>query len=178
MTEPELPSGTKALLLIAVVVCVVFAFYRFVFVPFTGAAAAVDRDILAAERRLVDNRRKVHLASAVSGEYRKYESLLREAVPGETRMVALANEVEVMARSAGVVLLDIKPLPEKNGSLSMEYVLEVNVRGPMTALAAFLEQLGAGERLLCVTRLLIRPYGRNSSDVQANIQVTGLLLKP
>lgn len=174
MDKPEHSSRMGFFSLTAGVLLSVFVVYQFVFDPFGRTLAKLNSDIRAAELKLVQSRQKIAGRVAVEDEYKKYEPVLRDTASSDRQAMGLSNEVEALVRNAGLSLLDIKPLPEKDGGFYREYAVDLNVRGPMSGLVSFLHELGGTKRLLRVRSILLRPTDRLSSSLQARIQVTGI----
>lgn len=158
--------------------CVLILFLDMALItPLWDSYVAMDERIAAAERTLLRNLVNLNRREVVEAEYEKYRAYERPAGRDEEENAGLLSEVEQLARSHQVVLVDMKPREGKSGQFHKEYVAELDAEAEMANLIKFIHQMEGSAQLIKVTnaKLVAKEAKSNVVKVRINVAKTAFL---
>jgi len=119
-------------------------------------------------RNLVNLKRK----EVVESTYDKYKSYIRVAGRDEEENASFLSEVEQLARSEQVVLVDMKPREVKKQQFHKEYVADLDAEAEMEELIRFIYQLEQSPHLMKISKIKLTSKEQGSTFVKARMTVT------
>ncbi len=103
-------------------------------------------------------------------------SLLNQDAPHHDNVVTMLAEIELLAKRAGVVILDMRPQVSAQPVPLARTRFELRCEGSQAALIRYIHLLSGSPILFTINRLQISPKVR-SSTLEAALGVTGVMLK-
>lgn len=109
----------------------------------------------------------------IEDKYKKYKDFVKKnSVSDEESISNMLAEIESLARTAGVTLVDIKPQAAKQVDFYKEYAVEVTIDGQMEQIVAFLHKLNSSVQLFRAAKLRLGPKQKEWTVVRAFMLVT------
>ncbi len=156
----------------AIIVTLVFV-DRLIISPIGDKFRRVNSEIKLSEKKLSLDLRNINNKDIIEKEYKRYKSYVKRSYASDEEDVAdILAQIEGMARTASVRLVDIKPTAPKQTELYREYAVEVEVEGDMEQVTTFLYNLNNSPQLLRVLKLRLGLKDKEASLVKASILVT------
>lgn len=140
--------------------------------PVEELYTATQAQVAEAERTLTRNMTNLTRKESVEAEYEKYRAFVRPAGNDEEENAGLLSELEQVARSNQVVLLDMRPREAKTSEFHKEYGADLDAEAEMKGLVAFLHQVEQSPQLMKVASARFTPKGDKSTTVKARISIT------
>ncbi|MBI4365962.1 MAG: type 4a pilus biogenesis protein PilO [Deltaproteobacteria bacterium] len=140
--------------------------------PVWSLYGSLQNEIAEAERTLTRNLLNLQRKEAVESAYEKYRAFVRPAGTDEEENAGLLSELEQLARTNQVVLVDMKPREAKATQFHKEYAAELDAEADMKNLIAFMHQLGQSPQLMKVVNARFAAKGDKTAAVKARITVT------
>lgn len=140
--------------------------------PVWESHLALEEKIAVAEEATVRNLINLKRKEAVETAYERYRPFLRTALGAEEENASLLSELEQLARSNQVVLVDIKPRESKTFPFHGEYVAELDAEAEMESLIRFIHQIEGSVQLMRVSSARFASKEAESKLVKATITVT------
>lgn len=137
---------------------------------------SMEDKIASEERILVRNLVNLRRKEAVEAEYQKYSSYTRPMGSDEEETANLLSEVEQLARSNQVVLVDMKPRETKALQFHKEYIAELDSEADMPNLVRFMYNIEGSTQLLKVSSAKLSMKEPKSDIVKARLTVTKTVL--
>ena len=156
----------------------VFAFLdRFVAAPISGKFKKISAETKMTELTLAQNKRNLTPRESISREYQKYLQYVKSNYSDGEEVNKLQEEIENMARSAGLAIGNIKPQPPKESDIYKYFLIEVDVEGKMDSLITFLHELAASKELFRATKIYITLKEKETSTARASMLVTKVIVR-
>lgn len=156
----------------AVIVLAVFM-DRVVISPMVAQLNSMDREIALSEKKLSHDLRNIHNKELIATEHEKYKNFIKQGPESEEENVSnMLSEIEGLARTAGVDLVDIKPQPSKVIDFYKEDAVEVKIEGPMDQIVLFLHKLNASVGLLRAVKCRLGIKQKDLTIMKASILIT------
>lgn len=155
---------------------VVVLMARIIFTPFHQKLAAMDRDVILSEARLKKGLGLVEKKDEIEKEYSQYASYFSlQGNSGEEAVAAFLKEIEQLARSSGMTVLDMKPQKESVGDkFSQQYQISIKAEATMEAVVRFLHALQESTLLFGVEKMVLSPKSEEASTLSVNLTVAGV----
>ena len=169
----KLSKKEKIGLVAAAIVVALVIIDRLVISPIGNRVRRLNQEIKFSETKLSRDLRNINNKDLIEREYNKYKNYVKKTSASDEEDVAnVLGEIEALARSSGVSLVDIKPQAPKQTDLYKEYAVEVEVEGGMEQVITFLHNLNSSTHLLRTLKLRIGLKERESSVIKASLLVT------
>lgn len=157
----------------AVVVIALTLTDRLLISPISNKVRRLNQEIKFSEVKLSRDLRNINNKGTIESEYKKYKNYVRSTYASDEEDVAgILAEIEGLARSSSVSLVDIKPQSPKKSDFYKEYAVEVEVEGGMEQIVTFLHNLNSSTQLLRAVKLRIGLKDKESSVIKASLLVT------
>ena len=143
-----------------------------IFRPVWGLYVSTKEEIALAEMTLARNKTNLERKESVESAYTKYRSFVKPAGNDEEENANLLSEIERLARSNQVVLVDMKPREIKVSQFHKEYTAELDAESDMKNLIGFIYQLEQSGQLMKVFHSKFSPKDAKSDVIKAKIVVT------
>ena len=148
---------------------------RLIVGPLSVKLQRVSREIAFSEKKLNHDLRNIHNKEFIEDEYKKYkDSVKKNSASDDENVSNMLAEIESLARTAGVNLIDIKPQASKQVDFYKEYVAEVTIEGHMEQIVVFLHKLNSPPQLLRAVKLHLGLRQKESSALKASMLVTSI----
>ena len=161
----------------AAVVVLVTGTERLVLHPIVTRLNDLDEEIVVKEHQLRRNLREVAARQVVGKAYARHAAYARTARSDEQEMARLLNEIEGLATSSGLSVVNMKPRPAGKLDVRKEYPVELEVETDMARLVRFLHGLHASTYLLRVKQMRLVPKGGRSTQVSAYLLISETVLQ-
>ncbi len=169
----KLSKKERVGLVAALVVIIVVLVDKLVISPVGEKVHRINQEIDFSEKKLSRDLRNINNKGLIESEYKKYKNYVKKSFASDEEDVAnILAEIEGLARSAGVSLVDIKPQAAKQTDFCKEYAIAVEVEGSMEQVITFLHNLNSSAQLLRAVKLRIGLKDRESSAVKSSMLVT------
>ncbi len=170
----KLSKKERAGLMVAGFIVMAVFVDRLVISPISAKLQRISREITLSEKKLSHDLRNIHSKEFIESEYKKYKDFVKKSpVSDEENVSNMLAEIEGLARTAGVNLVDIKPQVSKQFDFYKEYAAEVTIEGQMEQIIVFLHKLGSAQ-LLRAVKVRLGLKQKDSSVVKAFMLVTNI----
>lgn len=171
----KLSKKERVGLIVAGVIITIVFIDRLFIRPIGIKLQRIDREIALNEKKLTHDLRNIRSRDFIESEYEKYKSFVKKGSASDEENVSnILAEIEGLAHTAGVNLVDIKPQASKQVDFYTEYSAEVTVEGSMEQIIAFLHKLNSSAQLLRAVKLRFGMKQKESSVVRAFMLVTNI----
>ena len=171
----RLSKRQQLILLILVGVVALWAFDAVAFRPLLrGRLNALKRQAKAAEQQLVNATIASAQAGSVNRAFEAYQAYIKTAGTAEAELAAVLTEVESAVRESGMVLLNLRPVSEREAAPDRVSVT-VETEASPAQLVQLLDRIQRSSHLLKVTELALRVS--ESQTLRSSLIVSKLLLR-
>ncbi len=161
---------------VTTVIVVLFFFNRVMLRPIVDKLKDLNQEIIIQENKLEKSLNILLHEDLINTNYKKYVQNLKQTHSDEEEIAGLLSEIEKIAKSSGVFLSDIKPLPVKKIDYYKEYFVELQTESDISSLIDFAYQLEKSPRLLRVGKFHLVPKKEKASLLKAEISISEILL--
>jgi len=173
----KLSKKERAGLIAACAIIMAVFLDRLVIRPVSAKLRRMDQEIALSEKKLSYDLRNINNKDFIESEYEKYKNFIKKSSASDEENVSnMLAEIEGLARSAGVNLVDIKPQASKQADFYKEYAAEVTIEGQMEEIVTFLHKLNSSAQLLRAVRVRFGMKQKDSSLVKASMLVTNIAM--
>jgi len=172
-----LPKKKRYIFYIAITIVIAVFFDRVILQTAKNRIKKLNNGILVQEKKL---QKYLHILSQeglVTGEYQKYTEGISQNHSDEEEKLKLLSEIEKIARSASVLLKDIKPGEIKKTGLYKKYTIKIEAESTINYLVDFIYQLEKTSRLLRIKDFQLRPKEEKSAILKAQMTITEVLIE-
>ena len=171
----KLSKKEKAGLFVAGMIVMAVFIDRIVISPVGVKLKRMEQEISFSEKKLSHALRNINSKDFIAGEYEEYKKFVKKgAASDEENVSSMLVEIEGLARTAGVNLVDIKPQAPKTTDFYKEYSAEVTIQGQMEQVVTFLHKLNSSTQLLRAVKLRLGKKQKDLSSVNASVLVTNI----
>jgi DNA-binding HxlR family transcriptional regulator len=149
---------------------------RLIISPINNRFEQINREIKISEKQLAHSLRNLNQKDIISREYQKYIQYVKKSASDEEETAKILGEIEELARSSAVYLVDMKPQTPRKVDFYKEYTVEIEAEAEMESLVNFLHQLNTSSHLLRAEKLRLNLKGKESSVIKAAILITKVLI--
>jgi Tfp pilus assembly protein PilO len=169
----KLAKKEKMLMAAAAIIVTMVIIDRLVINPISEKFKRVNSDIKLSEKKLSLDLRNINNKNMIESEYKRYRNYVKRSYASDEEDVAnILGEIEGLARTSSVRLVDIKPQAPRQADLYKEYAIDVEIEGDMEQVTTFLYNLNNSAQLLRVTKLRLGLKDKETSLVKASVLVT------
>ena len=159
-------------LTIAAVIVFLAFFDRLIASPVLLKFKKINSETRMYEQQLAETLLNLNQKDDIAKDYQKYMQYIKSSYSEGETVTKLLEEVENMARSSGISIVDIKPQAPKQAEGYKYFLIEVEAEGKMETLVAFLHQLAGSKELLRASKVYITLKDKETSTVKASILIT------
>ena len=149
---------------------------RLVVFPITERIKKLNEEIKLEEKRVARNLHNLSQKAEVLKEYQRYADYVKKEKSDEEEIASLLNEIESIASSTRIYLVNMKPQPIKQVDFYKSYAIEMEVEGEMELIIKFLYALQKSEQLIRVKRMRLRLPRPESNVIRAYLSLTKVLI--
>lgn len=102
----------------------------------------------------------------------QYASLLHNAGSKEETVTSILKEIESLANTSSVYLVDIKPAGSKNVGAAREYLVSLNCEAQMEQLVEFMYNIENSNKFLLIEKYQISPKSKESSVARCSMTIS------
>ena len=158
---------------IVLVVCVFFD--RAVFRPVMQKIENSNGDISIQEKKLEKSMQILSEEDSLTGEYKKFTQNIKQTQSDEEAMAVLLSNIEKIANSVSVPLIDMKPSVVEKSEFYKKYSVKIEVDSKINNLVDFIYQLENSPQLLRISELRATPQ-KKESFLKVYMTVTEILI--
>ncbi len=136
----------------------------------------VNQEIINAEKQLSGDLRHLSQKDQILKEYGNYGQYEEKAGSDDEGMAKVLTEIERVARSSSLFLIDMKPQASKSVGAGKQYTVEIQAEGDQESVVSFLHQLNSSSMLLRGQKVRLSPKEKNSPVLKALITVSKLMI--
>lgn len=144
--------------------------------PLWNYYVSVDQQTKAQEQKLMQNMLNITRKDAIEKEYDGYKSFFHTAGTNEEETAGMLREIEKIARSNEVVVVDMKPKDTKALQYHKEYTVELDVETELAPLLRFMYELESSLQLMRVGEAKLSLKGKDQPVVKAKMTIIKMLL--
>lgn len=149
---------------------------RLIVSPIRGRFQKIDQEIKINEKQLGHDLRNVHLKDQIEEEFEKYVGYVERSGSDEEETAKILGEIESLARSSNVYLVDVKPQLPKKVDFYKEYSVEIEAEGVMEDLTMFLHQINVSKQLLRIEKLRLNTQENEEKALKSSMLITKVLV--
>jgi type II secretory pathway component PulM len=172
-----LSNRERAFAYATVAVVFIVSMERLVYYPIVSRLNELEQEILVTETHLRRNVRELAAGEAVRAAYAAYTPSASKAGSEDEEVARLLNEIEGLARKAGLSLGNMKPKPAGRIDVGKLYPVEVELESSMAPLMKFLHSLHGSKYLLRVQQLHLVPKGGRSAEVKVYLVINETVIQ-
>ncbi len=146
-------------------------FFNLVLLPLKNKWQSLDKEILISKTNFGRYARILMQRDLIEKEYKIYADYLKTKDSPEETIVNLLQEIETIATSSGVSLVNIVPSVIKEEDYFKQFNIRIELETEMTSLIKFLYQIQKSQQLFKIERLRILvkgPMGQLRCNIRLN----------
>ncbi|MFH1776422.1 MAG: GspMb/PilO family protein [Candidatus Omnitrophota bacterium] len=160
--KAKLSKTERILFITAGISLSILVLYYFVIAPLSKKTSMLNSRILLSEKKLKKFLRVLNNKDKISKEYDIYAPYLDVSSSNEEIQAKMLEEIEYLAKTSGLYIIDMKPQPVKKIAAYRKYIVAVQAEGELEALVTFLHRLYKVKSLLDVEQM--NSYTRSIKD--------------
>jgi len=174
----RLTKREKIILYSVVAVVAVSLIYSFAIEPLYRRWVRSNQDLSLAKIRLHKSLSVIANKEKTDAEYALYSERLMTAGSDEQEMTAILNTLEVIARSAGLKIINIKPKPAQDKQFYSRFIVDLETESDMRGLMKFIYDTRNSPLMLKVDRLSLNTKSsRDGLVIRASLTISKFSLK-
>jgi len=144
--------------------------------PIAEKLHTLSQEIISREAGIKKSIRILAQKNRIEAETEKYRDFLSSSLSVEEGMTLLLKEIEGLANSASVYLVDVKPSTIQDEGLSRRFKVTVNFEAQMEQTSSFMHSLEVSEKFLTVESYQLSPKSKDSSIAKCNMLISKLII--
>ena len=168
---PTLAPREKKIVMVTTAVALFALLYHFLLEPFFREWRGLATEIRVTEARLRKTRLLLRKKSEIERDFQKYRASSKDS---SEAMTGILQEVESLAQTVSLEILDMRPLPQKKKGIFQEQGLEVSAEGSASQFARFVYSLLGSPNSLKIEKLELSSKAGQNNRLRALIIVTTL----
>ncbi|MCK5451498.1 MAG: type 4a pilus biogenesis protein PilO [Candidatus Omnitrophica bacterium] len=172
----RLSNRERIVVIAAVVIISAMLLDRIVLGPIVSKIYVLGSTIKDKEKALRMNMRILSNEDRTKKEEEFYKKYSLTALSPEDELASLLGEIETMALSSKVYLIDSSPSGTKEKGIFKIYLIKVDCGGTMNEIFRFLHSMENSRKLMGIESLRVRPTEKDSDIMKCNLIVTKTVL--
>lgn len=167
-------SKREKIILALTVASIAFSlFYNLILAPSLKRLAALDKEILQLENKLLRAKRLIPKKSAIENSFREitFDLTAQEGVSAEQQIARILIELENLGNLSGTRLTDIKPGQAKSSEYYNEFTIEIRFEAAIKEVAKFIYDIQQSKELLKIEKLLLNTKSSDSPLLEGLIEI-------
>lgn len=155
---------------------IIWIAYGFVIRPIRVKWKELNEKIELTGLKLEKNQMMIDRKEAIQREYERYALPVRMTSSEEEEMAKFLTEIESLANSSSVYIIDIKPRPIKKIKFYKKYIVELNAEGDITQISKFIYDIQNSHQLLKIDAFSLGIKGVGTNFLKCHILVSKILI--
>lgn len=176
MIFSNLTKREKKLFYLTMFLIFVWITYNFVIKPIIVKWKELDDKIEEKSRELEKNIRMIDRKERIEHEYKNYASAVKMGGSEEEEMAKFLTEIESLASSSSVHIIEIKPRPSKKIQFYKKYLIELDAEGNINQLSKFIYDIQNSSQLLKVDKFSLGTKGAGTNLLKCRLLVSKILI--
>jgi len=176
MIFSNLTKRERNLFYLTVILIFIWFAQRFVFKPIIFKWNELDERIAVNSLKLEKNKRMIDRKERIKQEYDRYASSVKMTGTDEEEMAKFLTEIESLASSSSVRIVDIKPRPIKKVEFYKKYIVELDAEGEIKQVSKFIYDIQNSPQLLKVDKFLLGTKSAGTNLLKCHILVSKILV--
>ena len=172
----KISSRERTALIIAAVIFSIMFLDRLVLGPILGSMKTLDvtteekTTLLKTNLRILSNKEKILKEIDL---YKKYSL---KSLPVEDEWAGLLKEVENLALSSEVELIDVSPSGTRKDGLLRIYLVKVDCEGSTSNIIKFMHSIEISKKLLKIQSIRLKPVELGSEIMECDLSVSKIVM--
>jgi Tfp pilus assembly protein PilO len=149
---------------------------RLIISPISDKIRMLDKEIEDKEAAVRKNLRILNYKDRIMADKTKYRGYLHSTKSDEEEMTQVLKEIESLAESSQIYLIDMKPGEVQEMGTSKKYSVNLNCEAQMEQLVTFMYSVEDSKRLLTIEKFQVAPKSKESTLARCRITITKLAL--
>ncbi len=163
-------------LYLAVCALALVLFDRLIVNPIAQNMQSLDQQIVEKERLIKKDLHVLSQKDRIAAEAKAYSVFVNAPASEDEAFTQLLKEIEALANTGSVSLLDMKPGGSKDMGPHKQYTVNVVCEGTMEKITSFLYAIESSTKVLKVQRYQITPKSRESTVAQCTMSITQIVM--
>ncbi len=172
----KLSKRESSVLYVTVVVVSLVVVDRMIVSPVFGKLNFLNNEIREKEASIKKNMRILGQKDKIIAEGERYSSVLSRNKTEEEEATSMMKEVEGLANTSSVYLIDMKPGSVKKVGQSKQYIINLGCEAQMQQLAEFMYGIENSKELLTIEKYQIGPKSKDSSVARCTMTISKISL--
>ncbi|MDP2942427.1 MAG: type 4a pilus biogenesis protein PilO [Candidatus Omnitrophota bacterium] len=172
----NLKKRERNLFCITAVLIIFWIVQGFVVKPIFTKWKQLDEKISADALKLERNLEMIKRKDAIKSDYEKYASAVKMAGSEEEEMAKFLTEIEALATSSSIRVIDIKPRPARKIRFYKNYLVELEAEGDINQVSKFIYDIQNSPQMLRVDKLSLGIKGAGTNLLKCRILVSKILI--
>jgi len=149
---------------------------RLIVRTFWSLTSGLDKQIQDKESQIKTNLKILAQKQRIEIQRTNYVSYLGGLTSDNEEFTAILKEVEILAKKAGIDLVDMKPGGVKETGTSKKYQITLNCEGSMEKIMEFMYNIETAKKLFTVEKYELTPKSKDTALVKCSMTVSSLIL--
>lgn len=165
-------------LILYVTACIILLMLldRLVIYPIFSRMNELSREIKKKELDIRKNLRILAHKDSILEERKRYASFLTSSNSEEEEMTSLLKEIEELASTTSINLVDMKPGGLKKEGSSERYIINLNCEADMEKIVEFMYNIENSKKLLSIEKYKINPKSKDSEIAKCSMTIFKIVM--
>lgn len=173
---PNLTKGEKKLFFLTLILIFIWVAHSFVIRPIVTKWKELDDRVSMTGLKLEKSQKIISKREKIQGEYKTYASPIKMVGSEEEEMAKFLTEIESLAGSSSVRIIDIKPRPIKKVEFYKKYLVELEGEGNINQMSKFIYDMQNSPHLLKIDDFAMGTKGAGTNLLKCHILVSKILI--
>ncbi len=166
----------KNLFYLTVFLIIIWVMYVFVIGPIRAKWKELNEKIELAGLKLEKNQMMIDRKEIIRSEHERYVLPVKMVSSEEEEMAKFLTEIESLANSSSVYIIDVKPRPIKKIKFYKKYIVELNTEGDISQISKFIYDIQNSTQLLKIDAFSLGIKGAGTNFLKCHILVSKILI--
>lgn len=148
----------------------------FVIGPLAVKWKQLNEKISAGSLKVEKNLKMIEKKERIKRDYENYASAVKMIGSEEEEMAKFLTEIESLASSSSVHIVDIKPRPIKHIQFYKKYLVELDAEGDVNQISKFIYDIQNSNQLLKVDKFSLGIKGAGTALLKCHLLVSKVLI--
>lgn len=176
MIFTQLSKRERFFFTVTVTVIVAAVAVNFIIIPAVNKWSKLDSQILVLSTKLSRYERMLKTRNFIEDKYSLYGDYIKIKGSGEEAQASVLQEIESLARRAGVTLLNIVPTNLENKDFYSQFGIRIELEAGILPLCRFLYEMQNSKQLLGTERLNISAKAGNPELLRCTLRLTKIFI--
>ncbi len=176
MIISNLSKREKRLFYLTIFLVLIWIAQGFVIKPVVVKWKELDEKIEISSQKLKKNLKMINRKGRIQADHENYASAVKMVGAEEEEMAKFLTEIEFLASSAAVHIIDIKPRPTQKAQFYKKYLVELDAEGDINQISKFIYEIQNSNQLLKIDKFSLATKGAETNILKCHILVSKILI--